>query len=279
MTGVFLNFQQGSVWFQAMAQTEPAAAPRQSFLSFLSAGGSIGVVIILLSFGALALLTLHLIRIRASALAPQYVIDDLTDMLKSRRIDEAISYCREPQNACLLSEVMDAGLTRYRRSPFGALELKAALEEAGQSQVARLSRSLDALALIAAIAPMLGLLGTVVGINGAFSTISSAEGFARPDQLAGDISLALVTTIMGLTLAIPTTSAVTYFRNRIEKIASDIAAIVDDLALHVEMPPQRSAGQAAQGAPPAPSAPASPVQRPESPAVGAPVRPAVPPTA
>ena len=49
---------------------------------------------------------------------------------------------------------------------------------------------------------MLGLLGTVVGMVGAFNTISSAEGFARPDQLAGDISQALVTTLMGLGLAI-----------------------------------------------------------------------------
>ena len=237
-------------------------------LGFLSAGGTIGVVIILLSFGALALLIMHLLRIRASALAPQYVVDDLTDMLRSRRIDEAITYCRDDQNTCLLAEVMDAGLTRYRRSPFGALELKAALEEAGQSQVARLSRSLDALALIAAIAPMLGLLGTVVGINGAFGTISSAQGFARPDQLAGDISLALVTTIMGLTLAIPTTSAVTYFRNRIEKIAADIAATVDELALYVEVPPQRAGAK--PGGPPAASASA----RPDAPQAAA--RPAAP---
>jgi biopolymer transport protein ExbB len=255
---------------RTLAQAPDAAVQDSggSALGFLSAGGTIGVVIILLSFGALALLIMHLLRIRASALAPQYVVDDLSDLLRSRRIDEAIAYCREDQNACLLAEVMDAGLTRYRRSPFGALELKAALEEAGQSQVARLSRSLDALALIAAIAPMLGLLGTVVGINGAFGTISSAQGFARPDQLAGDISLALVTTIMGLTLAIPTTSAVTYFRNRIEKIASDVASTVDELALYVEVPPQR-------GAPKPPGASEAPTPaRPESPQPTA--RPAAP---
>ncbi|MFG0292595.1 MAG: MotA/TolQ/ExbB proton channel family protein [Phycisphaerales bacterium JB065] len=254
---------------QANADAQPADTG-SSGLGFLSAGGTIGFVIILLSFGALALLILHLIRIRAAGLAPQYVVDDLTDLLKSRRIDEAITYCREDQNACLLAEVMDAGLTRYRRSPFGALELKAALEEAGQSQFARLSRSLDALSLIAAIAPMLGLLGTVVGINGAFGTISSAEGFARPDQLAGDISLALVTTIMGLTLAIPTTAAVTYFRNRIEKIASDVAIIVDELALYVETPPQRAAARPAGGAAGAPVAEAAPA------APQPPVRPATP---
>lgn len=254
--------------FHLFAQSPTGEPARQSLLGFLSAGGTVGLVIVLLSFGAVALLVLHAIRIRSTALAPQYALDDLGDLLKARRIDEAIAYCREPENACLLTEVMDAGLTRYRRSPFGALELKAALEEAGQSQVARLSRSLDALALIAAIAPMLGLLGTVVGINGAFGTISTAEGFARPDQLAGDISLALVTTIMGLTLAIPTTAAVTYFRNRIEKIAADIAAKVDDLALYVESPAPRSGGggQSASGVPAPTGSAAPPVQtRPATP--------------
>ena len=253
---------------QLLAQTPDSAAQDGggTALGFLGAGGTIGVVIILLSFGALALLILHLPRIRASALAPQYVVDDLTDLLRSRRIDEAIAYCRDEQNECLLAEVMDAGLTRYRRSPFGALELKAALEEAGQSQISRLSRSLDALALIASIAPMLGLLGTVVGINGAFGTISSAQGFARPDQLAGDISLALVTTIMGLTLAIPTTSAVTYFRNRIEKIAADIASTVDELALYVEIPPQRVGAKPQTAAePPARPETPQPAPRPTSP--------------
>lgn len=91
---------------------------------------------------------------------------------------------------------------------------------------------------------MLGLLGTVVGINGAFATMSASQGFATPDQLAGDISLALVTTIMGLTLAIPTMAAVAFFRNRIDSLASDVGVIVDDLALHIE---QGASGSAPNG--------------------------------
>ncbi len=119
---------------------------------------------------------------------------------------------------------------------------KAALEEAGKEQVARLYRSTDGLGLIAAIAPMLGLFGTVVGMVGAFNTISSTEGFARPDELAGDISQALVTTLMGLVLAIPATAAFTYFRNRIDHLAAEIGTIVEDLASLAERaaaaPPQ-----------------------------------------
>jgi len=176
----------------------------------------------------------HLVRIREGALAPPPVVDELDALLSKGDVDGALAACDRPENQCFLSSVMAAGLSRYRRSPFGALELKGALEEAGQEHLARLYRSTDGLALIAGIAPMLGLLGTVVGLNGAFSTISATEGFARPDQLAGDISLALITTIQGLVVAIPLTAVVTYFRNRIDALASDVASVVDELALHIE---------------------------------------------
>ena len=105
------------------------------------------------------------------------------------------------------------------------------------------------LGLIAAIAPMLGLLGTVVGMVGAFDTISASEGFARPDQLAGDISKALVTTLMGLTLAIPATAALTYFRNRIDALTGDVADIVEQLAAHLEHEPAPAGAPARRAAP------------------------------
>jgi biopolymer transport protein ExbB len=212
----------------------PARAGGMSFFDLIQAGGLIGYIIMFLSFIAVALIVVHVVRIRESALAPQIVIDDLDRLLSKGEVDKALAACELPENACFLSRVMGAGLSRYRRSPFGALELKGSLEEAGQEQIARLYRSTDALALIAGIAPMLGLLGTVVGLNGAFATISATEGFARPDQLAGDVSLALVTTIQGLVVAIPLTAVVAYFRNRIDGLAADVAAIVDDLASHLE---------------------------------------------
>ena len=276
-----------------------------SLLDYIGAGGVIGYVIILMSIVALALLVVHIIQIRAAALAPQHAIDELNDMLSKGRVDDAIVYCRAEENECFLTRVVGSGLDRYRRSPFGALELKAALEEAGQEQVARLGRSLDGMALVASIAPMLGLLGTVVGILGAFSTISTSQGFARPDQLAGDISLALVTTIEGLVLAIPATAVVTFFRNRIEKFAADTAVVIDDLAVHLEgaqsapvrmtsAPAQPAPAQVVQPAPaqqpvaqpvvqpappPAPPAPVAPVQpgRPAEPTAAPSRRPDHPP--
>ncbi len=253
-----VNFGSPLAMFLLARQPVGAGARRgMSFFDLLQAGGLIGYIIMALSFVSVSLIVAHLLKIRASALAPQVVIDELDRHLSRGDVDKALAACALPENGCFLTTVMSAGLSRYRRSPFGALELKGALEEAGREQIATLYRSTDALALIAGIAPMLGLLGTVVGLNGAFATISSTEGFARPDQLAGDVSLALVTTIMGLVVAIPLTAVVTYFRNRIDALAGVTAAVIDTLAGRLEtgapyappQPPPSSAPSVPAGAP------------------------------
>ncbi len=255
-----------------LAQTEVDAGPGgASLFDRINSGGLIGYIIIALSFVAVAFIVVHIVRIRLNALAPQYFIDELDDLLSKGSADRALAACEDPQNSCFLASVMAAGLSRYQRSPFGALELKGALEESGQEQIAKLYRSTDALALIAQISPMLGLLGTVVGLTGAFLTISQTEGFARPDQLAGDISLALITTILGLAVAIPVTAVVAFFRNRIDSLAGEVAAIVDDLAGHLEEGASKatSPASARPGAATRPAAPrvppAAPGPRPEGP--------------
>ena len=214
------------------AQTAPTGGV--SVLELIAAGGTIAYLIIALSIAALALVVMHMMQLRESALAPPDLIDELDELLSRGEVDAAARFCRDEEHDCFLTRVIDAGMTRCKRSVFGWLELKGALEEAGQEQVARLYRSTDGLGLIAAIAPMLGLLGTVVGMVGAFDTISATEGFARPDQLAGNISKALVTTLMGLSLAIPATAAFTFFRNRIDALSVEVASTIEDLAAHLD---------------------------------------------
>ncbi|MCK4873958.1 MAG: MotA/TolQ/ExbB proton channel family protein [Phycisphaerales bacterium] len=225
-----------------------------SLLSLIVAGGPIGFAIILLSVAAVALTVMHLVQIRQQNLAPMQIVEVLDELLRVRDVDGAIRYCRDETHNCFLTRVLAAGLARYQRSAFGVFELRAALEEAGQEQAAKLYRSTDGLGLIAGIAPLMGLLGTVVGMVGAFDTISSAEGFARPDQLAGDISQALITTVMGLILAIPALAAFTYFRNRIDALVVDAAATVEQLTLPLET---HAATTSPRSTKPVPSADAS----------------------
>lgn len=218
----------------AVVAQQPAAQTSKSLLDHIASGGPIGYAIIALSFVAVALIVAQLVRLRVRRLAPPAVVAELDRMLRDHDVSAATAFCQRPEHDAFLTRVFGAALSRCARSPFGFLELRAALEEAGQEQVARLQRSTDTVGLIASVAPMLGLLGTVVGMVGAFETISFTEGFARPDQLAGDISVALMTTVLGLLVAIPCTAAYAYLRNRVESVAAEVAQITEHLAAQIE---------------------------------------------
>ena len=238
------------------------AESRKSLFAYLQQGGAIGLVIVLLSLVGLGLAIAQILAVRRARLAPDDVEATLRDHLRKRDVNGAVALCREPDYQCFLTRVFGAGLIRCSRSPFGFLELKTALEESGHAEVARLYRATDAIGLIATIAPMLGLLGTVVGMVGAFDTISMTEGPARPDQLAGNIQAALVTTVLGLVVAIPATAVHTYLRNRIDSVTGVIGDTVEELAALLDT---RQPAAGPQQAAPAPS----PTPAPSSPGAGA----------
>jgi biopolymer transport protein ExbB len=83
------------------------------------------------------------------------------------------------------------------------------------------------LGLIGSIAPMLGLTGTVLGMIEAFNTIAASGGMARPDELAAGIGKALVTTLLGLIVAIPSMIAFSYFRNTIDSLVAEAGKRVE----------------------------------------------------
>jgi len=232
-----------------LGQTTPATSDK-TLLDHLASGGPIGFVIIGLSIVAVALIAAHLWQVRLNRLAPPETIEYLRRLLSTNKVEATLAWCEAQENDSFLTRVFAQALLRCKRSPFGFLEMRSALEEAGQEQTARLLRSADAIGLIASVAPMLGLLGTVVGMVGAFETISITEGFARPDQLAGNISVALITTVLGLLVAIPCTAVHAYFRHRVEALASQISQLSEDLASRVEAGGQAKARAGRPASPP-----------------------------
>lgn len=212
----------------------PTTGTSRSLLEYIAQGGWIGMIIIVLSFVAVVMIVAQAVRVRRQALAPPEAIDALDRHLRQGNVDAAIAFCEDSENDAFLTRVMGSALIRCSRSPFGFLELKAALEEVGQLQVARLYRLTDGINLIASIAPMLGLLGTVVGMVGAFDAIQAADGPVRPDALAGSISQALITTVLGLIVAIPCTAAYTYLRTRIDTLVDEVGDVIEELAAHLE---------------------------------------------
>ncbi|MEQ6918304.1 MotA/TolQ/ExbB proton channel family protein [Halomonas aquatica] len=114
-----------------------------------------------------------------------------------------------------LGGVLAAGL---RNARLGHEQVRARLQEAATAVIHDLERFLSPLGTIAAIAPLLGLLGTVVGMIEVFAVIVSGDGASRTADLAGGISRALVTTAAGLTVAIPSLMFHRYFQRRVEDI-------------------------------------------------------------
>ena len=232
-----------------------------SWLETIQRGGVVGYLIIGLSVIALALIIMHLVQIRRGALLPPHQVESLEDMLARNDVSGALEYCMHPQNDSYLTRILVAGLTRFQKSAFGAFEVKSAIEEAGEDQTGRLYRSTDVLGVIGAIAPLLGLLGTVLGMIGAFESLSrGANQAAQHETLAANISLALITTLMGLALAIPCIALFTFFRNRIDALGSEAGMEIERLVLHLE---SESAGT------PAPRRPGAAAARPGPPPVSA----------
>ena len=206
----------------------------RSLLQYIAKGGPIGMIIILISFVAIGMIGAQLFRIRRERLAPPELLDDLRVLLADGDIHASIKRCEDEESPSYLSRVVGSGLVRASRSAFGMLELRSSADEMGQLEVDRLYRLTDGIGLIASVAPMLGLLGTVVGMVGAFDTITLTDGPARPDALAGSISQALITTVLGLIVAIPSTAMYTFLRNRIDHLTTEINEEIDEIIAPLE---------------------------------------------
>lgn len=129
------------------------------------------------------------------------------------------------QNTCLMTSVLDAGLERISEQDYDPVHVMEAVEEAGNEQMVTYMKSINFLSIIGGTSPMVGLLGTVSGMIGAFQTIS-AGGMGNPEQLAGNIGEALITTATGLMIAIPAMIAYFIFKNDFIKTMSTLSRTV-----------------------------------------------------
>ena len=197
---------------------------KDTIWSIILAGGVVGLVIILLSVAAGALIVEHLLTIRRSTMIPQELADRLFPLVKSGDRAKAVELCQA--NPGFLSNVVLPALMQ----PWSHWEyVEKAAEDALAEQTGRLYRKTDCLSLIGNIAPMLGLLGTVVGMIVAFRQLSISGGMAIGADLAEGIYLALVTTVEGLVVAIPTLAVHSMLTNRITTMAGDAAFTVEQI--------------------------------------------------
>lgn len=221
--------------------------------ALIRAGGAIGYVIIALSVAMVALIVEHLLSIRRRALMPPSLAEDLHKLIAAGQYAQADKVCREQPS--FLSYVVASGLQDVG---LGYAAVEKAMEDASQEQAARLYRKIEYLSVIAAIAPMLGLLGTVWGMILAFNEFSQK---ANPQvaEFAPGISAALVTTLQGLCVAVPALASFFMFRNRIDEMVAEVALKAEAILA----PYKRSAAGARSAEVPA----AAPGRRPSRPGV------------
>jgi biopolymer transport protein ExbB len=197
-----------------------------SLWTLIKAGGTVGWVIVLMSFAALALVIDHFISLRRENLIPTDLADRIEEHLDEKEYDKARELCEE--DSSFLAKVVGSGLSQVG-GMFGFFDMQNAMTEASEREIARLYRKLEILSFIAVTAPMLGLLGTVTGMIRSFHVIAATEGAAKPSQLATGIYEALVTTAEGLIVAIPVMFFVSFFRSRIDHFVSEAEAVVERL--------------------------------------------------
>jgi biopolymer transport protein ExbB len=163
-------------------------------------------------------------------------VKGVREMVERGDLEGALEYATLPANDCYYLRVIGAGLKRFLRSPFGAFEIKNAMEEAGAEETAKLYRTMDVIATIGSVAPLLGLLGTVQGMIGAFDTVATgaANNASYYEELASNIAIALITTFQGLVVAIPCVSIYGYLRNRVDALAGECAANAEEIVTLVE---------------------------------------------
>jgi len=166
-------------------------------------GGPLMWVLAGLSVIALAVILYLLLAHRRGALAPRALISDVFSRLQTGDHGEARRLCQ--RRPCAFSALALAGLDAVRGTPQGTKPPVAeAIETSGAHIAERLQASVDWLADLAAIAPLVGLLGTVLGMYQAFSGVAAGPvANARPVVLAEGVSQAIVTTVFGLVVAIP----------------------------------------------------------------------------
>jgi len=190
----------------------------------IKAGGLTEIIIILLSVVGLSLTIEHAVSIRREKLVPPYVLNELEQLFDEEEYEEAMDLC--DQEDCFLCRVVGAGLARIGG---GYERMAEAIQEVGEEEATTLHQKISYLSLIATIAPMLGLLGTVIGMIEAFNKIAAMAGAANPADLAHGISKALITTASGLIVAIPVMCAYMFFRNRVIKVVQEVGAITGEL--------------------------------------------------
>lgn len=214
-TGLFLTMALTVPATSVFAQNGAALTTENATLwQLIKTGGITMIPLGLLSFAMVVFIVQNFFSLREKTLLHSEMMPGLMEMMVQKNICDALIYCRE--HPSMFTNVFAAGLERCLKGTVDFDKVYELVEEASLEQMTVLVKPMDYLSIIGATSPMLGLLGTVLGMIKAFQTMG-AQGMGKPEVLAGNIGEALITTATGLIIAIPAMAFYFYFKKRCDK--------------------------------------------------------------
>jgi biopolymer transport protein ExbB len=175
------------------------------------------IVFLALSFALVALLVMCFMQIRSAVLMPKGLSDAFEAHLDAKEFQQAYELAKADDS--YLGHVLAAGMAKMTAGYGPAVE---AMQAEEGEQAMKLDHKVSYVSLIGALAPMFGLLGTVDGMVAAFMVIAKSATAPKPSELAVGISQALITTLIGLWLAIPAIACFALFKNWLQKLNGDV---------------------------------------------------------
>ena len=205
------------------AQDDDEASKEITLGDNLKATGLVGIFIGLLSIAMIAFIIEHFINIQRSKIIPPEVIQELEVFFEEEDYEGALQFCEA--NPGFVTNILAAALPRMSQ---GFEAMKETAQDIGEEEAVTLQIKISFLSLSAGLGPLLGLFGTVWGMIKAFNKLASMKGSANASSLATGISLALMTTLLGLLIAMPSLLFYFFFKNRVTKIILEAGVIVSE---------------------------------------------------
>jgi biopolymer transport protein ExbB len=222
----------------APAGDAPATPEKRSYLAWMvEASGWYGAVLLLLSFIMIAVVMMNVLQVRRDVLMPPEFIESFEQKITNKDYQGAYEVAKTDDS--FIARVLTNGLVRLNRG-------------FGEEENMTLEHRLSYVALIGAVAPMIGLMGTVHGMIDSFQTIAESPTSPKPSDLAEGISTALFTTLEGLVVAIPAMVGYGILRNRLAKLVLEVGIISEGLMSKLPMVGRKPTGGATAPAPAAP---------------------------
>ncbi|MCB1225021.1 MAG: MotA/TolQ/ExbB proton channel family protein [Verrucomicrobiales bacterium] len=205
----------------AQQDAEPPAAPKSGLQKYVLDGGIWMLPLGICSVATIGLTVLCLMTLGKKKFTPPDLKAEMMDLMQQCRVRSAIEVAS--QSPSFLGRMMTIALPHFDATDednLGVDKVEDAMADFATVEIKPYQKWVGYFGLLAQVSPMLGLMGTVIGMVGAFAVLSSTGG-AEPAKLAGDISVALLTTLGGLIVAIPSLALFFFFKNRLNDLVSE----------------------------------------------------------